>query len=146
MMGKERTYAEKLRDPRWQKKRLEILERDEWTCQLCGDKETTLVVHHRWYRKGKDPWDYPDNCLATLCESCHEQETGAISQCDGYLQMIRENLWSDDLQSLAVDIAFGGPHSYNDLSVELASRVMIHPEWFRPIFDFLEREGLMRKD
>lgn len=96
--------------------------------------------------RAKDPWDYPDNCLATLCESCHEQETGAISQCDGYLQMIRENLWSDDLQSLAVDIAFGGPHSYNDLSVELASRVMIHPEWFRPIFDFLEREGLMRKD
>lgn len=31
------TYSQKLRDPRWQKKRLEILERDSFTCQHCHD-------------------------------------------------------------------------------------------------------------
>ena len=31
-------YSEKLKDPRWQKKRLEILERDNFRCQYCGDK------------------------------------------------------------------------------------------------------------
>jgi phage terminase large subunit GpA-like protein len=63
------TYAEKLKDPRWQKKRLEILERDEWKCKLCGDHTTTLHVHHEKY-KG-EPWDADNELLKTLCEHCH---------------------------------------------------------------------------
>jgi hypothetical protein len=69
-----KTYSEKLKDPRWQKKRLEILNRDEWACQNCGDTETTLHVHHRWYEPGFEPWDYSNECLITLCECCHESE------------------------------------------------------------------------
>jgi hypothetical protein len=64
------TYAEKLKDPRWQKKRLVILERAGWACQVCGDKETTLHVHHLKY--GKEPWEIEDKYLECLCESCHE--------------------------------------------------------------------------
>ena len=64
------TYSEKLKDPRWQKKRLLILERDGWSCQSCGDKESTLNVHHLWY-EGNDPWDAPEESLLTLCEPCH---------------------------------------------------------------------------
>jgi len=41
------TYAEKLKDPRWQKKRLEIMERDEWTCQWCVDSESPLNSNWR---------------------------------------------------------------------------------------------------
>jgi len=67
-------YSEKLKDPRWQKKRLEILERDEWACQVCFDSGSTLVVHHRDYLPNTDPWDYPDSYLITLCEECHEKE------------------------------------------------------------------------
>lgn len=63
-------YAKKLRDPRWQKKRLEILRRDNWTCFWCGDTESTLHVHHTVYT-GKDPWETWDDCLLTLCEACH---------------------------------------------------------------------------
>jgi len=66
-------YSEKLRDPRWQKKRLKVLERDYWTCQECGDKTTTLHVHHRKYIKGRNPWEYDDDVLITLCETCHEK-------------------------------------------------------------------------
>lgn len=69
-----KTYSEKLRDPRWQKKRLEILSRDEWTCQGCGDDKSTLHVHHRWYETGNEPWDYSNAALVTLCEECHETE------------------------------------------------------------------------
>lgn len=69
-----KAYSEKLRDPRWQKKRLEILERDEWTCQLCFDTENTLNVHHKVYEKGKEPWDIDNNKLVTLCEQCHAEE------------------------------------------------------------------------
>lgn len=65
------TYAEKLQDPRWQKKRLEILNRDNWTCQLCKDTETTLHVHHIAYAKSRNPWDSDDFELIAYCECCH---------------------------------------------------------------------------
>lgn len=63
-------YSEKLRDPRWQKKRLEIFGRDNWTCVSCGCKDKPLNVHHLTYRKC-DPWEYPDELYQTLCEDCH---------------------------------------------------------------------------
>lgn len=68
-------YSEKLKDPRWQKKRLEILDRDHWACQSCFDAGSTLHVHHRSYVWGNDPWDYDNKLLVTLCESCHAEET-----------------------------------------------------------------------
>ena len=72
-MAEYKPYFEKLKDPRWQKKRLEIMERAEFKCEWCGDEEKTLNVHHKFYRKGADPWDYPDHALTTLCEECHEE-------------------------------------------------------------------------
>lgn len=67
-------YREKLKLPLWQKKRLEILQRDNWTCQECGDNKTTLTVHHIEYVDNFEPWDYPDNLLITLCEECHKEK------------------------------------------------------------------------
>jgi hypothetical protein len=76
-------YAELLKEPRWQKKRLEIMERDEWTCQTCGDTKATLTVHHKSYRQvdGKfvDIWDYPGDDLITLCEECHSKEESDLN-------------------------------------------------------------------
>lgn len=66
------TYAEKLKSPKWQKRRLQILERDNFTCTLCADSETTLHVHHLRYFKNRNPWEYEDGDLMTLCEDCHE--------------------------------------------------------------------------
>ena len=66
------TYQEQLKNPKWQKKRLEILERDKFKCVCCGDEETTLHVHHIRYIKGKKAWDYEDYLLTTLCEDCHK--------------------------------------------------------------------------
>jgi hypothetical protein len=68
-----KTYAEKLRDPRWQRKRLEIMSRDDFKCQRCQTKTNTLNVHHRAYLKNRDPWDYQDHMLTTLCQPCHER-------------------------------------------------------------------------
>ena len=64
------TYSEKLKDPKWQKKRLEILNRDKFTCRLCNDKETTLHVHHNKY--SNNPWDTDIDDLITLCCDCHD--------------------------------------------------------------------------
>lgn len=67
------TYAEKLKDPRWQKKRGEILERDKFICQECNRKWPELHVHHKYYKINTGPWDYPDDALITLCDNCHRQ-------------------------------------------------------------------------
>jgi hypothetical protein len=66
-------YSEKLKDPRWQKRRLKIFERDNWVCQLCSRTDLELHVHHL-YRTTEDPWDEPDLHLLTLCKLCHEQQ------------------------------------------------------------------------
>ncbi len=67
------TYAEKLKDPRWQKKRLEIFQRDQFRCMECFSDEKSLQVHHIAY-KGKNPWDTPNELLITYCHECHQKE------------------------------------------------------------------------
>lgn len=64
-------YQKKLKDPLWQKKRLKILERDNWQCKLCGNKTKTLTVHHIKYHDDLEPWEYEDDELVTLCKNCH---------------------------------------------------------------------------
>lgn len=67
-------YKEQIKSPKWQKRRLEILQRDNFTCQICGDTKSELNVHHLHYEKGKKIWEYPDSDLITLCQVCHEAE------------------------------------------------------------------------
>ena len=68
------TYAEQLRHPNWQKRRLEMLSAAGWQCQKCGEKEKMLQVHHKQYFKGRKAWEYEDSDLLVLCEPCHEKE------------------------------------------------------------------------
>lgn len=95
-------FFKKYKDPRWQKKRLEILQRDEFECQRCGDSESTLHIHHFYYEKDKNPWEYHNEALITLCESCHEHEGNARQD---YEQMLLHTLkktgfLSDDIFTL----------------------------------------------
>jgi len=71
MKKKPTTYAEKLKDPRWQKKRLEVLEASKWMCDDCGDTKSTLSVHHTYYEFKREPWEYGLDTLMCLCEDCH---------------------------------------------------------------------------
>lgn len=72
-MGPRSKYGEKLLDPRWQKLRLQIFERDKWLCKGCATSTETLHVHHIAY-VGADPWDTPPELLITLCAECHAEE------------------------------------------------------------------------
>lgn len=71
------TYAEKLKDQRWQKKRLELLEAANWECRsgFCENPKPnpTLHVHHKLYIRKTDPWDYEDWVYAVLCDECHDK-------------------------------------------------------------------------
>ena len=63
------------KDPRWQKKRLEIFNRDKFTCQFCQSKTNTLAIHHLEYHDNLKPWEYKDEELLSVCEDCHKKET-----------------------------------------------------------------------
>lgn len=65
-------YSQKLKDPRWQKRRLETLKKAGFACEHCGSKTETLHVHHGYYEKGKEPWEYLPATLRSLCKECHE--------------------------------------------------------------------------
>lgn len=64
------TYSDKLKSPKWQKKRLEILKRDKFKCKMCGDADSQLQVHHKKYTGG-DPWESDNLNLISLCTHCH---------------------------------------------------------------------------
>lgn len=69
-----KTYYEKLKDPRWQKLRLEVMQHSHFCCDICGDNEATLNIHHKEYFKGHEPWEYEVGQLACVCENCHKDE------------------------------------------------------------------------
>lgn len=67
-----KNYKEQLKHPNWQRKRLEILERDKYACVKCGNKESELHVHHTYYDGNLDYWEYNNDTIITLCDSCHK--------------------------------------------------------------------------
>ena len=74
-----KTYAEKLLDPRWQRMKTRVQTRADFTCELCGSKDKTLHVHHGYYERGFEPWEYGEETLWLLCEDCHT-ETGDLTR------------------------------------------------------------------
>jgi len=63
-------YAKALQHPKWQKKRLKIMERDNWRCRECKNTEAQLHVHHLAYTK-RWPWNEENDNLITYCNACH---------------------------------------------------------------------------
>ena len=66
-------YSEQLKSPHWQRKRLEVLERDGFKCRECKCSNKELHIHHGYYEKGKKPWEYENKYLHTLCIDCHKR-------------------------------------------------------------------------
>lgn len=86
-LNRQKPYVELLRDRRWQRRRLEIFQRDDFKCVKCGceNPEVQVHCHHKYYRWGRAPWDYPDDALDTRCEKCHritELLKDALKWCD----------------------------------------------------------------
>lgn len=98
-------YLEKLKDPRWQKTRLQVFERDKWACQGCFDTDTTLHCHHRYYLPEKEPWEYPIEAFITLCADCHDAETQEMeSVCKSLISELKKKFLYDDILTLAAAV------------------------------------------
>jgi len=78
------SYSEKLKDPRWQKLRLEVMNRSGFHCEICMNGSQTLHVHHKEYFKGREVWEYDKSQLACICEDCHT----TIHSTDDFLKLV----------------------------------------------------------
>lgn len=98
------TYSEKLKNPKWQRKRLEIFQRDNWACVNCESTTECLRVHHKKYIYGNDPWDYDNSFLETLCHKCHEKEHEITPEPIATIltKIEYENLYKEELPVLAI--------------------------------------------
>lgn len=111
------TYAEKFKDPRWQKKRLEILKQHGFECTNCGGKDEELNVHHKFYKKDTAPWEYEDDELTVFCKTCHESWHAAKKEAE---QVIGNFCTAEDIyQLIGYALAISGDvfprelHSYH---------------------------------
>ncbi len=76
----QKSYSEKLRDPRWYSFRASFIARtaptgDEVYCPECGEDSglnPIWHVHHRHYFYDREPWEYEDGDLRLMCDKCHE--------------------------------------------------------------------------
>ena len=71
---RERLYE----DPRWREKRLEILERDNHKCQICGC-DAQDVHHIKYINSYNAPWNIENDYLVSLCKECHSKFDGTSS-------------------------------------------------------------------
>lgn len=135
-----KTYAEKLKDPRWQKKRLEILQRDKFECRFCSASDKELHVHHAFYMRGRQPWEYENTDLSTLCLDCHE-ELEKLKRTIGY-----QTSWPDyyaayldlsELLSPPEDNNQPIPSDSYQLINTIISVLRRSPRLLRPVYDLL---------
>ncbi len=71
-------YIELLCTTEWLERRAAILAHDGARCVNCSAAKTDgchviLQVHHKYYVRKRLPWEYPDDALATMCKTCHQE-------------------------------------------------------------------------
>jgi hypothetical protein len=136
-----KTYWEKLQDPRWQKLRLEAMSSNDFCCEICGDGESTLNVHHKEYFKDHNPWDYALGQLAVLCENCHHHLHSKL----------------DPLKFLCSLLRLSGPFDRDEIAVLIAGYLGIEykemlkwfgfddMKWMQDIYDSGFKAGELQR-
>ena len=78
-------WKEQYQHPHWQRKKHAILNRDDYSCRICGETEVQLDVHHLYYEKDGHIWDVDDDGLVTLCKNCHKKIHDGLSKLSGII-------------------------------------------------------------
>jgi len=66
-------YSNLLKTPEWKSKRKEIFDLKGEKCENCNKYETGLHLHHLYYIKKRNPWEYPNSAFQILCSECHNK-------------------------------------------------------------------------
>ena len=88
------SYYEQITHPLWIKKRDEILERDNYTCQICKSNLHKVEVHHLCYFPDLLAWEYDDELMVTVCKKHHTQLTYDLPKIAGLIafQCLKQNI------------------------------------------------------
>jgi uncharacterized protein YuzB (UPF0349 family) len=72
----------------------DVKQRDGFKCLKCGSREPNVIlqVHHRFYKAGVEPWEYPLSDCITLCKGCHAREHNLIEPENGWTLISIEDL------------------------------------------------------
>jgi hypothetical protein len=68
-------FAEYRMRPEWQARRSATLARAGYRCQVCGERDVRLDVHHNTYERYGDESTFD---LVVLCSGCHELFHGIV--------------------------------------------------------------------
>lgn len=80
--------AEYLSSKEWKLKRIQVKDRDNYSCQVCGST-SNLHVHHM---SGYDQIpNEPIDCLITLCSVCHKAEHEKVGYPKTYSDYMKFN-------------------------------------------------------
>lgn len=96
-------YSDKLKDPRWQRRKSEVQHKANFTCEDCGSTTKTLHVHHCFYVTGRDPWEYDDDLLMLLCDECHPRRQNLEQQAHIELARKMRNMTIYELERFVMD-------------------------------------------
>lgn len=80
--------AEYLSSKEWRLKRIQVKERDNYACQLCGTTEDLHVHHMSGYDQIPNE---PIDCLITLCNVCHKAEHDKVGYPKTYSDYMKFN-------------------------------------------------------
>ena len=96
------SYKEQLTHPLWIKKRIEILERDNYCCQICGSELHKLEVHHLCYLPDFLIWEYDDELMVSVCGIHHYQLTYDMPKISGLIafKCLKENIDLTTIQKI----------------------------------------------
>jgi hypothetical protein len=136
-MGRRDEYIQKFKDPRWQKKRLEIFERDKWQCQVCLAEGDTLNIHHKYYCDDCEPWEYDDNALVTLCERCHEYEKDYLKSASSRLikAMKEPGMMAGDINWIAQGFECADFICNAEIMADVIFDILVSPSKQEPLVD-----------
>jgi Zn finger protein HypA/HybF involved in hydrogenase expression len=140
------TYAEKLRDPRWQRLRLEVMQRAKFKCENCWDSETNLQIHHPAYKIGANPWDYDKSELLCYCEECHKAATKAQKKFKAMaftnpakfaelMEMISDGVLDAACDALVELIAEHAKKNKESIGVYFSDHVQLYSTMHRVLFE-----------
>ncbi len=136
-------YKEQIKHPKWQKKRLEILDRDKWACQACFDTEETLHVHHKCYKPNKKIWEYDNKLLITLCKTCHEEQRSNENIYDTFLELMKEKYLVSEINTLRLGFSLMPSYHTPEIEVSIITWALTNKNIFKILekkyFEFLEK-------
>ena len=130
-MAKNMTYAEQIKHPKWQQKRLEVLEAYGFTCEECRSIEKELHVHHKIYRRNRMAWEYELEEYSCLCKDCHKEETELDDAIKEALSLLSRK---EKTQLL------GYSHAINDPLQDLSTK---EKEYLSGFFDRIRSDNAM---